>query len=189
MHIQGMVIWLDNVYYFQYHLYKWEENLDKSIYFKNQVLTQTLGGNPVPVITITSLPVSQDSECIDLLSKYRRLYMSRTSTGIKCSVSSLPRSKFEFAQIRSYQGWYSLKILNSGFKLMQVFHWSRQACNYAFLESWDQCLHGRLGSVASYWPVGESQWNIKHVWYFYDRCRPLYPTLISAPLQPACRLT
>ena len=102
------------MYYFQYHLYKWEENLDKSIYFKNQVLTQTLGGNPVPVITITSLPVSRDSECIDLFSKYRRLYMSRTSTeGSKCSVSSVQRSKFEFAQIRSYQGWYSLKILNS----------------------------------------------------------------------------
>ena len=38
--------------------------------------------------------------------------------------------------------------------LMQVFHWSRQASNYAFLESRDQCLHGRLGLVASYRPVG-----------------------------------
>ena len=27
---------------------------------------------------------------------------------------------------------------------MQVFHWSRQAGNYAFLESRDQCLHGQL---------------------------------------------
>ena len=42
-------------------------------------------------------------------------------------------------------------------KLMQVFHWSRQAGNYAFLESLDQCLHGRLGSVASYQPIGESR--------------------------------
>ena len=41
--------------------------------------------------------------------------------------------------------------------LMQVFLWSRQAGNYAFLESRDQCLHGRLGSVASSRPVGESQ--------------------------------
>ena len=33
--------------------------------------------------------------------------------------------------------------------LMQVFHWRRQAGNYAFLESRDQCLHGQLGSVTS----------------------------------------
>ena len=41
--------------------------------------------------------------------------------------------------------------------VMQVFHWSRRAGNYAFLESRDQCLHGRLGSVASYRPVRESR--------------------------------
>ena len=39
--------------------------------------------------------------------------------------------------------------------VMQVFHWSRQASNYAFLESRDQCLHGQLRLVASYQPVGE----------------------------------
>ena len=33
--------------------------------------------------------------------------------------------------------------------VMQVFHRSRQAGNYAFLESWDQCLNDRLGSVVS----------------------------------------
>ena len=40
---------------------------------------------------------------------------------------------------------------------MQVFYWSRQAGNYAFLESRDQCLQGWLGSVTSSWPVGESR--------------------------------
>ena len=59
---------------------------------------------------------------------------------------------------------------------MQCFHWNRQAGNYAFLESRDQCLHGRLGSVSSSWPVGES---VK-----YQTCltflRPL-PTLVSDP--------
>ena len=40
---------------------------------------------------------------------------------------------------------------------MQVFHWSRQAGNYAFLESRDQCLHGLLGSVVSFQPVRESR--------------------------------
>ena len=49
--------------------------------------------------------------------------------------------------------------------LMHCFHWNRQAGNYAFLESRDHCLHGRLGSAASYQPVGE---------------RPL-PTLVSDP--------
>ena len=28
--------------------------------------------------------------------------------------------------------------------------------NYAFLESWDKCLHGRLGPVVVSRPVGES---------------------------------
>ena len=46
---------------------------------------------------------------------------------------------------------------NSKDYFMQMFHWNRQAGNYAFLESWDQCLHGQLGSVSSYGPVGESQ--------------------------------
>ena len=27
---------------------------------------------------------------------------------------------------------------------MQVFHWSQPVGNYASLEGWDQCLHGRL---------------------------------------------
>ena len=42
-------------------------------------------------------------------------------------------------------------------KLMQCFNWNRQAGNYAFLESRDQCLHGWLGSVSSSRPVGESR--------------------------------
>ena len=41
--------------------------------------------------------------------------------------------------------------------LMYCFHWNRQAGNYAFLESRDHRLHVWLGSVASYWPVGESR--------------------------------
>ena len=41
--------------------------------------------------------------------------------------------------------------------LMQVFHWSRPAGNYAFLESQDQCLHGRLALVVFSQPVGESR--------------------------------
>ena len=39
---------------------------------------------------------------------------------------------------------------------MQFFHWNRQAGNYSFLESREQCLHGLLGSVASSGPVGHT---------------------------------
>ena len=31
-------------------------------------------------------------------------------------------------------------------QLIGVFHWGRHVTNYAFLESRDQCLHGRIGS-------------------------------------------
>ena len=40
---------------------------------------------------------------------------------------------------------------------IEVFHWSRPAGNYAFLESRDQCLHGQLGSFVVSRPVGESR--------------------------------
>ena len=39
--------------------------------------------------------------------------------------------------------------------LMQVFHWIRQSSNYAFLESRDQCLHGRLQVTGLSGRVGE----------------------------------
>ena len=41
--------------------------------------------------------------------------------------------------------------------IVQYFHWNRQAGNYAFLESQYQCLHDRLGSIASSQPVRESR--------------------------------
>ena len=37
------------------------------------------------------------------------------------------------------------------------FHWSRPVGNCAFLESQDQCLQDRLGSVVVSQPVGESR--------------------------------
>ena len=46
---------------------------------------------------------------------------------------------------------------------MQVFHWGRPVGNYAFLESRDQCLQGRLGLVVVSPPVGESRWNFNYV--------------------------
>ena len=47
--------------------------------------------------------------------------------------------------------------LATGLSVIQVFHWSRPVGNYAFLESRDQCLHGRLGSVVVSRTVGESR--------------------------------
>ena len=45
----------------------------------------------------------------------------------------------------------------SQMKIIQVFHWAWPVGNYAFLESRDQCLHGRLGSVVVSRPVEKSQ--------------------------------
>ena len=39
--------------------------------------------------------------------------------------------------------------------VMQVFYWSRQAGNYTFLESWDQCLYGRLQVTGLLGRLGE----------------------------------
>ena len=48
---------------------------------------------------------------------------------------------------------------NSGkcISVMQVFHWGQPVGNHAFLESRDQCLQGRLGSVVVSRPVEESR--------------------------------
>ena len=40
---------------------------------------------------------------------------------------------------------------------MGMFDWGGPVCNYVFLESRDQCLHGWLGSVVVSRPVGESR--------------------------------
>ena len=45
--------------------------------------------------------------------------------------------------------------------VMQVFHWGRLVGKYAFVESRDQCLRGRLGLVVVSWPVGERWQNFK----------------------------
>ena len=51
--------------------------------------------------------------------------------------------------------YYESSVPSAFSNLMQVFHWSRQAGNYAFLESWDQCLHGRLQVTSLSGRVGE----------------------------------
>ena len=73
-----------------------------------------------------------------------------TGAGVYLGLDSSPATIIMIFLLRQFVGRVVLYV-------MQVFHWSRQAGNYAFLESRDQCLHGRLGSVASSWPVGKSQ--------------------------------
>ena len=41
--------------------------------------------------------------------------------------------------------------------VVQVFHWGQPVGNYAFLESRDQCLQGRLGAIVVSRPVSESR--------------------------------
>ena len=97
--------------------------------------------------------------------------MQGSSSEDKVRVFYTIKMEFQFLQcIHTCSEFYSC------IQLMQSFHWNRQAGNYAFLESRDRCLHGRLGSVSSSRPVWES---VK-----YQTCfmflRPLL-TLISDP--------
>ena len=56
---------------FQANISKFEEQIDRdSIYFRNQSLCETIAGNPVPVLTITSYPHSYDREGLEQFSKY-----------------------------------------------------------------------------------------------------------------------
>ena len=53
----------------QYHVYQLESEYDSgSIYYRNQSLCDTVSGNSVPLLTITSHPLSYDKEGIDQLS-------------------------------------------------------------------------------------------------------------------------
>ena len=53
---------------------------------------------------------------------------------------------------------YKSKLINRlCADLMQVFPWGRPVGNYAFLESRDQYLQGRLWLVVVSRPLGESQ--------------------------------
>ncbi|XP_064598674.1 cytosolic carboxypeptidase 1-like [Liolophura sinensis] len=48
------------------HIARWESMYDKNqIYYHRETLCETIGGNPVPVLTITSLPHSWDREGIE----------------------------------------------------------------------------------------------------------------------------
>ena len=63
------------LYLFQYHIYKWEEHVDNTaIFFRNQVLTTTIAGNGVPVLTITAQPAADDPEAIEQLSEWFNLF-------------------------------------------------------------------------------------------------------------------
>ena len=60
---------------FQANISKFEEQIDRdSIYFRNQSLCETIAGNPVPVLTITSYPHSYDREGLEQFSKYWQLW-------------------------------------------------------------------------------------------------------------------
>ena len=56
-------------YVVQYHLYQLEAMYDSSnIYYRNQTLCETVGGNSVPLLTITSHPITYDREGVEQLS-------------------------------------------------------------------------------------------------------------------------
>ncbi|XP_013413553.1 cytosolic carboxypeptidase 1 isoform X1 [Lingula anatina] len=61
----------------QTHLIKWENTYDQSsIYFKNQVLTETISGNAVPLLTITAYPLSNNREGIEQFRNRPYIFLS-----------------------------------------------------------------------------------------------------------------
>ena len=81
----------------QAHIYKWENTYDAGeIYFRHQTLTHTLADNPVPVLTITSHPVSYDRDGLEQFSEYCRdstpLHAQKLSTGPSCLMLYLRNS-------------------------------------------------------------------------------------------------
>ena len=55
----------------QYHLYQLETVYDSSnIYYRNQNLCESVGGNNVPLLTITSHPITYDSDGVEQLSMF-----------------------------------------------------------------------------------------------------------------------
>ncbi|XP_064653277.1 cytosolic carboxypeptidase 1-like isoform X2 [Lineus longissimus] len=61
----------------QTHIYKWENGIDASnIYFRNQSLCDTLSGNSVPVLTITSYPQSNSAESLEQFRNRPYIFLS-----------------------------------------------------------------------------------------------------------------
>ncbi|CAG5128813.1 unnamed protein product [Candidula unifasciata] len=61
----------------QTHLKQWEQQYDRSaIFFRNQSLCTTLGGNSVPVLTITAQPRSVDTEGLEELRSRPYIFLS-----------------------------------------------------------------------------------------------------------------
>lgn len=55
----------------QYHLTCWEASVDRqTIYWQKQTLCESLMGNAVPLITVTSQPVDNSPEAAEQFSKY-----------------------------------------------------------------------------------------------------------------------
>jgi len=53
----------------QYHLYQLETTYDSSnIYYRNQSLCETVAGNSVPLLTVTSHPLTYDRDGVQQLS-------------------------------------------------------------------------------------------------------------------------
>jgi len=63
-------LWAFDVLCTQYHLYQLEAMYDSSnIYYRSQTLCESVGGNAVPLLTITSHPLTYDRDGVEQLSK------------------------------------------------------------------------------------------------------------------------
>ncbi|CAH1796187.1 unnamed protein product [Owenia fusiformis] len=105
----------------QANLFKWSNIYDKqSIYYRQQTLTHTLTGNPVPLLTITAYPTSQDQEGLDQFRSRPYIFLSarvhpgesNASWVMKGSLDLLLSSKPQAQQLREMYIFKVVPMLN-----------------------------------------------------------------------------
>ena len=70
------ILWLIVFHYFQTHIHQLEKQIDHNqIYYKNQMVCQSIGGNDVNLLTITAQPRNLDDEFLEAFSKATVQYL------------------------------------------------------------------------------------------------------------------
>ncbi|GFO08515.1 cytosolic carboxypeptidase 1 [Plakobranchus ocellatus] len=88
----------------QTHLKQWEKMYDQSqIYYRNQNLCTTLGGNEVPVLTITAQPRSMDKESLEEMRSRPYIFLSARVHPGESNASWIMKGTIDFLLSRKPQ--------------------------------------------------------------------------------------
>ena len=72
------IVWLTVFHFFQTHIDQFVKQIDPNqIYYRNQVVCQSIGGNDVNLLTITAQPRNLDNESLEAFSKASAHLLSR----------------------------------------------------------------------------------------------------------------